>query len=354
MPPLLQFVLRRIFYAIVSLIVITMLLYAGVMLTPPGARAQLYFPKGKGGDNASENYRLTVIKDHHLNEPYLVQYGYWVKSLLSGEWGYSPTLREDVLPSLLRRTPVTLELALYSLVLLVPFGIASGLVAGWKPRQGFDNTFRSFAFFGTTMPPFIFSFILLSLFYINLGWFAPGRLTYSYTLEIAKSTFHPFTGMITLDSLLNGRLDIFWDAIKHLVMPVVTLSMYHWATLGRITRATILAERGKEHIVAAKARGIPERRLMWHYALRSVLTSSLTSVALSAAAIVTGVFVVEVIFNLQGISSILVASMGAAPDATAALGFSVYSVILVISVMLILDVAQAMADPRVRDEVLKT
>ena len=84
------------------------------------------------------------------------------------------------------------------------------------------------------------------------------------------------------------------------------------------------------------------------------MTTSLTSVALSAAAIVTGVFVVEVIFNLQGISSILVASMGAAPDATAALGFSVYSVVLVISLMIILDIAQAIADPRVRDEVLKT
>lgn len=354
MPPLLQFVIRRLFFAILSLIVITMVLYGGVMLTPPEARAQLYIPKGKGGENASENYLRQLIKAHHLDEPYLTQYGHWVRSLLSGDWGYSPSLREDVLPSLLRRTPVTLELALYSLLLLVPIGIASGLMAGWKPRQGFDNTFRSLAFFGTTMPPFIFSFILLALFYVNLDWFAPGRLTYSVGLEITKDTFHTFTGMVTLDSLMNGRLDVFWDAVKHLVMPVLTLSMYHWATLGRITRATIIAERGKEHIVAAKARGIPERRLMWHYALRSVLTISLTSVALSAAAIVTGVFVVEVIFNLQGISSILVASMGAAPDATAALGFSVYSVILVISLMLLLDIAQAIADPRVRDEVLKT
>ncbi len=354
MPPLLQFAIRRIFYAIVSLILITMVLYAGVMLTPPEARAQLYIPRGKGGDRSSENYMRTLIKAHHLDEPFLVQYGYWAKSLLSGEWGYSPTLREDVLPSLLRRTPVTLELALYSLLLLVPFGIASGLIAGWRPRQGFDNAFRSLAFFGTTMPPFIFSFILLSLFYVNLDWFAPGRLTYSVSLEITKDTFHTFTGLVTLDSLMNGRLDVFWDAVKHLVMPVLTLSMYHWATLGRITRATIIAERGKEHIVAAKARGISEKRLMWHYALRSVLTSSLTSVALSAAAIMTGVFVVEVIFNLNGISEVLVASMSAAPDATAALGFCVYSVILVITLMLLLDIAQAIADPRVRDEVLKT
>jgi peptide/nickel transport system permease protein len=354
MPPLLQFLLRRLIYAGVSLIIITMVLYAGMMLTPPEARAQLYVPKGKGGERASENYVQVLIRNHHLDEPYLVQYGYWVKSLLEGKWGYSPTLQEDVLPSLLRRTPITLELSLYSLLLLVPLGIASGLRAGWKPRQGFDNTFRSLAFFGTTMPPFIFSFVLLSLFYINLGWFAPGRLTYSYTLDVARDTFHAVTGMMTLDALLNGRFDIFWDAIKHLVMPVVTLSMFHWGTLGRITRATIISERGKEHLVAARARGIPERRLMWRYALRSVLTPSLTSVALSAASITTGVFVVEVIFNLKGISDVLVASMSWTPDAVAALGFSVYSVILVISLMFLLDLAQAVTDPRVRDEVLKT
>jgi ABC-type dipeptide/oligopeptide/nickel transport system permease component len=362
MPPFLQFTIRRLFYALISLIVITMVLYAGVMLTPPEARARLYIPPGRGGERASENYVRMLIKTYHLDEPYWVQYGYWLKSLLNGDWGYSPVLREDVLPSLLRRTPATLELALYSLLGLVPLGIASGLIAGWKPRQAFDNIFRSLAFFGTTMPPFIFSFILLSLFYINLGWFAPGRITYFYSLEIAKDTFHAYTGMITLDGLLNGRMDVFWDAIKHLAMPVFTLSLYHWATLGRITRATIIAERDKEHIIAAKGRGIPERRLMWRYALRSVLTPSLTSVALSAAAIMTGVFVVEVIFDIKGISWVLVASMKAVPDlrtfavpdAPAALGFSVYSAILVITLMFLLDIVQAIADPRVRDEVLRT
>ncbi|HET9587909.1 MAG TPA: ABC transporter permease [Anaerolineales bacterium] len=354
MPPLLQFIIRRLFYAVLSLMIITMVLYAGVMLSPPEARAQLYFPRGKGAERATEGYLRSIIRDHHLDRPYLVQYGYWVKSLIEGDWGYSPTLREDVLPALLRRTPVTLELALYSLLVLVPLGLASGLIAGWKPREGFDNTFRSMAFFGTTMPPFIFSFVLLSLFYVNLDWFAPGRLSFEYSLEISKEAFRAHTGMVTIDSLLNGRLDILWDALKHLVMPVLTLSMYHWATLGRITRTTIIAERDKEHILAAKARGIPERKLMWRYAFRSVLVPSLTSVALSAAAMLTGVLVVEAIFDLKGLSAVIVGSMNSAPDAPAALGFSVYSVLLVIGLMFLLDIAQAILDPRVREEVLKT
>lgn len=354
MPPLLQFLLRRLFYACISLIVITMALYAGVMLTPPEARARLYLPPGRGGERASANFIKVTIREHHLEEPYLVQYGYWIKSLLEGKWGYSPTLRMDVLSALWKRTPVTLELALYSLLLLVPLGIASGLLAGWRPRQAFDNVFRSLAFFGTTMPPFIFSIMLLAVFYVKLGWFAPGRLDYSFNQVIASEAFRSYTGMATLDSLLNGRLDIFWNAIRHLAMPVITLSMYHWATLGRITRAMIIAERDKEHLVAARARGIPEKRVMWRYALRSVLAPSLTSVALSATAIMTGVFVVEIIFDLQGISSVLVSSMKSEPDAPAALGFAVYSVILVVILMLLLDVVQALTDPRIRDEVLKT
>ncbi len=353
MPPFLQFVIRRLFAMLVSLVIITMVLYAGVMLTPPEARATLYVPPGKGGENITENYIKTVIKNNHLDEPYLVQYAYWVKSLVSGSWGYSPTLREDVLPALLKRTPVTLELALYSLLLLIPFGLASGLLAGWRAGRPFDAIFRLTAFFGTSMPPFIFSMILLSIFYVKLDWFGPGRVDVLTGIEISKASFVNYTGFLTIDSLLNHRFDIFLDALRHLVLPVLTLSMFHWATLGRITRATVLGERNKEYIVSARARGVNERRLIWRHALRAILAPSLTTIALSAASVVTGIFVVEIIFGLTGISNVIVIAMSSSPDAPATLGFAVYSVIMVIGLMFILDVAQAIFDPRVREEVLK-
>jgi peptide/nickel transport system permease protein len=112
MPPFLQFLIRRIFLAFLSLIIITMLLYAGVMVTPPEARARLYLPPGRGGERATENRIKVYIRQYHLDEPYLVQYFYWMWSLLDGSWGYSPTLRTNVLPSLIQRTPVTLEMAI--------------------------------------------------------------------------------------------------------------------------------------------------------------------------------------------------------------------------------------------------
>jgi ABC-type dipeptide/oligopeptide/nickel transport system permease component len=353
MPPFLQFLLRRIFAMFVSMVIITMVLYAGVMLTPPEARARLYLPPGKGGERATEQYIQNIIDKNHLNDPYLVQYLYWAKSLLAGEWGYSPTMREEVLPALLHRTPVTLELSIFSLLLLIPLGLANGLMAGWRPNGWFDGIFRGFAFFGTSMPPFIFSMILISIFYINLGWLAPGRIDIATDLLMTKIKFVDYTGFLTLDSLLNGRLDILWVALKHLVMPVLTLSMFHWATLGRITRATVIGQRNKEYIIAARARGVNERKLLWKHALRAILSPSLTAMALSAASVVTSIFVVEIIFGLTGVSQVIAIAMSTYPDAPAALGFAVYSVLMVISLMFILDVVQALLDPRVRDEVFK-
>jgi peptide/nickel transport system permease protein len=356
MSPFLQFVIRRFLMIPISLVIITMLLYGGVMLTPPEIRASLYLPPRMNPNMTAkqfENYQNLIIERYHLREPYLVQYGYWVQSMFDGTWGYSPSINELVLPALLKRTPVTLELALYSLLFLVPLGLVSGVIAGWRRSGSFDRFFRGMAFLGTTTPSFILALMMLSVFYINLGWFAPGRISLNYSLELAKGTFENYTGMLTIDSLLNGRLDIFKDAWKHLAMPVVTLSLYHWATLARIARASVIDERSKEYVLSARARGLVERRVLWKHVFRNMLAPSLTSIALSATSILTGVFVAEIIFDFNGVSSVIVAAMSGAPDSPAALGFAIYSVILVLILMFLLDVLQAALDPRVREGVLK-
>jgi peptide/nickel transport system permease protein len=299
------------------------------------------------------NFQEKIIERYHLRDPYLVQYGYWVRSLFDGTWGYSPSIGEMVLPALLKRTPITLELAMYSLLLLVPVGLVSGVIAGWRRSGAFDRVFRGAAFLGTTTPSFILALVLLSVFYVKLGWFAPERMSLTYSLELYKGNFTNFTGMLTIDSLLNGRPDIFQDAWKHLAMPVFTLSLYHWATLARITRTSMIQERSKEYILAARARGLAERRVVWNHAFWNMLTPSLTSIALSATSILTGVYVAEIIYDFNGVSSVVVAAMSGEPDAPAALGFAIYSVILVLILMFLLDVLQAALDPRVREGVLK-
>src|SRR5574341_462234 len=322
MPPFLQFVIRRFLVIPVSLVIITMVLYGGVMLTPPEARAMLFYPPNKRvvSEEQERQFREMLIERHHLRDPYLVQYGSWLQSLIDGSWGYSPSMKLDVLPALVRRTPATLELTFYSLLIFIPLGLISGVAAGWRPYQLRDNLFRSGAFLGMTVPPFILAIIFLSVFYVKLEWFAPERINYTFGYEMSKETFHAVTGFFTIDALLNLRMDIFVDALRHLAMPVITLSLYNWATLGRVTRATISAQRNKEFIISARARGLTEHRVVWKHAFRSVLAPSLTSIGLSAATILTGAFIVEIIYNMHGVSEVLTTSMRGIPDAPAALG----------------------------------
>lgn len=357
MPPFLQFLIRRFLVIPLTLLVVTLALYAGVMMTPPEARAQIYMPNISARLTDAQVTKLTenIIKHHHLRESYLAQYTHWIGTFFDGTWGYSPALNDNVLPSLLARTPVTAELTLFSLLfLIIPFGLYTGTLAGW--RRGYsDFIFQSGAFFVTSIPPFILSLIFLSLFYINLGWFAPQRLGVQYSYEVTKDAFASPTGMLLIDSLVNGRYDIFVDALRHLAMPALTLSLYHWATLARITRSAIIEQKRREYIISAQARGVSARRVLWHHAFRNILSPSLTSIGLSAASIITGVYVIEVIYNLNGISEIITTALfSGIPDAPAVLGFAVYSVLTVLTLMFVLDVIQAILDPRVRDEVLKS
>lgn len=357
MPPLLRFMIRRFMVVPVSLFIITLVLYAGVMLTPPEARVSLYLPERMNPHLTEEQLKEfieTVIEKRHLRDPFPIQYYYWVRSLFDESWGYSASMNELVLPALLRRTPITLELALYSLLFLIPLGLISGVISGWRRNGVFDSIFRGAAFLGTSMPMFILALVLLSVFYLNLGWFAPERISLPYSIEFSNGSFNQFTGIVTIDALLNARPDVFLDAWKHLAMPVFTLSLYHWATLARVARATMIAERDKPYILAARARGISERTVVWRHAYFNMLTPSLTSMTLSATSIVTGVFVSEIIFNFNGVSNVIIKAMSGIPDAPAALGFAIYSVVMILLLMFILDVLQALLDPRVREGILNS
>ncbi len=173
------------------------------------------------------------------------------------------------------------------------------------------------------------------------------------------ASFRHFTGLMTVDSLLNGRLDIFVDSLRHLALPVFSLSLAYWATLGRVVRSTIITERRKEYLTAARARGVPERRLMWRHALGNVLAPALSSSALAAASLFTGVFMIEIIFDIKGVADLVVhgtltgSNMPIAGlDVPIAMGFCVYSVTMVLVIMFVLDVLRAILDPRSRESMI--
>jgi peptide/nickel transport system permease protein len=290
----------------------------------------------------------SIIQQYGLKDPFPIQYTRWLGNLVRGDWGWSATAGEKVLPALFRLTPATAELTLFSVLLFIPSGILGGVLAGLHRSRLVDHGFRLTAFIATSIPPFILAILLMSVFYVGMRWFPPGRLDDSLRLYINSNEFIQYTGFITLDGLLNGRTDITLNALRHLVLPVITLSAFHWATLGRITRVAMIEELSKDYITAVRARGVSERRITWHHALRNAVIPAINTSLLSAASLVTDVYIVESIFIFPGVSRFLRNALAGTPDVPAALGFSVYTVVLVLLLMTILDILQSLMDPRYR------
>lgn len=347
-----KYSLRRVASLPITLLVITAILYGFVMLAPAEERAALYFPPRLPRVLTPERLaQLTqqLIEEHGLDDPYWAQYGRWLRNLVRGDWGWSPTYNTDVFTLLMRRTPVTAELTLFAVITLIPLGLAAGAIAGWRENSGTDALFRLLAFIATSVPPFILGLVLLSVFYVGLRWFPAGRTSFFDISMGTSATFETRTGFLTIDGLLNRRPEVTLDALRHLVLPALTVNLLHWATLGRVTRAAIIEEREEDYIVAARARGLPNRLLIWRHALRNALLPALTSSILSAASLVTGVFVIERVFDIKGLSEIVTSSIVGTPDSALAMGVAVVSTLLVIPLMLAFDILKALADPRLRE-----
>lgn len=335
----------------VTLLIITATLYGIIMLAPAEERAQLYLPTRIPPLTAEEFQQVMdrLIAEHGLNDPYPVQYARWLGDLLRGDWGWSPTFKEDVLTLLKRRLPVTAELTFYSVALLIPIALASGVMAGWRAYRPFDRGFRLASFVATSIPPFILGLFLLSIFYVGLNWFPAGR-TGIYSLTLSTSDFKTITGFLTFDGILNGRPDVVIDAARRLVLPIFTLSLLYWATISRVTRVAMIEEKNKEYMEAAKAKGLRDRQLEWRHAFRNAALPAFTAMVLSAAGLVTGVYVVESVFNFKGLSELITKGFFIAPDAPLVMGFAIFSVLLVLPIMLVFDLLRTWIDPRLREE----
>ncbi len=350
--PFLIFIGSRIVYLLGTLLLSTIFLYgAFVWFLPPEARAMAYLPPWGGRGNL-ENHIKTTIEEYGLRDPFLVQYFHWATGLLQGDWGVSSAMNDEVLDILLIRTPATAELLIFSVLIFVPLGLISGVVAGWKQGKAADHGFRLTAFIATSIPPFVLGLMLMAVFYIGLHWFPPGRLSQSFRAVVSSPEFNTYTSLLTIDGLLNGRFDIALDSLRHLVLPAFTLSLTYWATLGRVTRAVMIDELGEDYVITARGKGLSSEQVVWRHAFRNSLVPGLNSIALSAAMFFTNAIIIEIVFAYPGISKPLTQSFdGWSPDIYMAMGFAVYSMLFVLPLMFVLDLIQAMVDPRIREGV---
>ena len=349
------YIIRRLMILPVIMIGVTMLIFAMMQVLGPVERSALYvrdIPK-------TENQVDAIIKRYGLDDPFLVQYWHWlvgkvdpvtgdtVGGILRGDLGYSRTGREPVIDLLKRRLPVTVELAIWSVFPIVGIGVWLGIQAALNHNKPIDQVARIVAILGYSFPTFVFGLLALLIFYAKLGWFEPGRLSTDFSLEISRAGFNSFTGMVTFDSLLNLRFDIFLDALRHMVLPIVTLSYLSWALLLKVTRSSMLEALRQDYVTTARAKGLSERVVTNRHVRKNALIPVATIAGSTVAGLLNGVVITETIFDYPGIGS-AAAAAALSLDVMTMLAYALFTAVLFVSVNLFVDVMYAVLDPRVR------
>lgn len=285
----------------------------------------------------------------HFDEPIYTQYFYWIKGILHGNFGISLYTRQPVIKDIIEVLPATLELAIYTVLLQVFFGILIGVFSAYFKNSFTDYLSRLLAYMGVVTPPFIFAILGMFIFSYKLDILPTmGRLTPGMMFPTK------ITGLITIDSLIQGKFFIFFDALKHLILPAISLALVGIANTSRIVRSGILDNVNKDYILAAKSYGIPDHTIMFQDLLKPSIIPAVSLTGLQFAVIMTNALLVEAIFNWPGfarygMNAILEKDLNAITAVVVVFGF----IILVTNVFV--DIIINYLDPRIsiREDVAK-
>ena len=276
--------------------------------------------------------------DRPLPERYLV----YVGNLLTGDLGTSFRTKRPVAQDLMARLPATLELVIAAMIVGVVGGVSLGVAAAHFRDKGLDHAARVLALLGSSVPVFWSGLLMLYVFSVVLGWL-PGL----GRLDPRMAAPPGVTGFYTIDALLAGDWPAFVDALRRLVLPAIVLG---WAVLGiitRLVRASMLDVLGQDYILAARAKGATERRVLFNHALRNAMIPTLTIIGFSFAYLITGAVLTEAVFSWPGIGTYAV-DAARALDYPAIIGVTIVGGAAFLLTNLVTDIAYALADPRVK------
>lgn len=349
------YIIRRLLMVPLLLFGVTILIFGMLQFLSPVERTALYirdFPK-------NEKAIAGLIKRYGFDQPFYVQYWTWLTGsvdktsgareggILFGNFGYSRSASQPVAELIQRRFPNTLDLTIWAVAPMILIGIWLGVQAAVHHNGFIDQAARIFSIVGTSFPTFVFGLLMLLIFYANLNWFQPGRLSDWATAVIDSGNFHAYINILTIDSLLNGRFDIFLDALRHMFLPILTLSYINWATFLRVTRGSMLETLRMEYVTTARAKGLPERDVIFKHAQPNAMLPVLTLAGFSIVGLLGGVVITETVFNFPGIGA-AAARAAVSLDVVAMLGFALFNGFILIVANLVVDVLYAFVDPRVR------
>ncbi|SFT57379.1 peptide/nickel transport system permease protein [Pseudovibrio denitrificans] len=295
------------------------------------------------GERASQEIYEAAYKAMGLDQPLYVQFLLFLKQVAMGDFGMSTLTARPVVEDIARVFPATLELATLATIAGVGIGVPMGVLAAVNEGRWPDQLIRLVGLFGYSMPIFWFGLMGLLIFYGILGWVGgPGRIEIYY-----EDIVPVVTGMILIDSLLAGEIEIFWNAVSHIILPASILGYYSIAYISRMTRSFMLEQFSQEYITTARVKGVSETAVIWRHALPNVMIPLITVIALSYANLLEGSVLTEIIFSWPGLGNYITNALLSA-DMNAVLGGTVVVGAIFVGLNLFSDFMYKVVDPRAR------
>ncbi len=359
---MISYITRRILLAIPVLIGIVVVVFFLIRAIPGDPCSAIL------GERASVESCERFNEANGLNEPVIVQLGIYMKNIATFNLGESVRFSRPVNQLLIERLPLTMELAITALFLAVLVGVPMGILAARRHNTLVDTSTMAVSNIGVSMPVFWLGLMLSYLFAVILkdtflqlppsGRLSPGVIPDAYyeiwgwelTPDTFWATFNEFMGnFVFFNSMITAQWEVFWDAVRHMILPAVALATIPLAIIARITRSSLLEVMGRDYIRTARAKGAKEGSVVRAHALRNALLPVVTIVGLQLGALLGGAVLTETVFNLAGVGRALFDAI-TGRDYAIVQGFTVIIAGGYVLVNLMVDLSYAWLDPRIRLE----
>ncbi len=312
---MLAYVLRRLLAIVPMWLAVSFITFSIMYLIPGDPLVSIL------GPSASPEVRARMLKSMHLDDPFWVRYGKWLKEAIQGDLGQSIFLGRSVSQAIADRLFVTLTIGVGALLVALVLGIPPGIISATRRNSVLDTSVMVVALVGLSTPEFLMGLVLIYLFAVGLRWFPVGG-------------YVPFN-------------KDFLDALRHLIMPCFTLGFIWAALIARMTRATVLDVLGNDYIRTARSKGLRESVVLWKHVLRVAVNPIITVVGFVIVLVVSGAFITEIVFSLPGMGNLVVNSV-LKRDYPVVQGAMLLIATGILLINLLIDLLYAYLDPRIK------
>ncbi len=332
-----RFIVRRMLQMTGVLVVLSMLLFGWLKALPGGPVSAIL------GERATPSRRAALEAALGLDQPVHVQYFKFLGRALQGDFGASTGVLpgEDAFQVFLIRLPATVELSFFAMVLAVSLGIPLGYFAARRSGSLLDSGAVILSLIGVAVPVFFTAFLLK--YYVAVQWhLLPVSGRQDPGLDATR-----VTGFFVLDGLLTREWDAAWDAAQHLILPTLALATIPFAVIFRITRASVLDTLDADFVRTAESKGLTARVIRRRHVLRNAMLPVVTTMGLLVGALLAGAILTETVFSFPGIGDALFQGYREKDYAVLQVLILAAAAIFVL-VNLLVDIAYALIDPRIR------